>query len=336
MSQHIEILKREDREKVRKIGFVHFMSISTFAASMGYCGLCFAWRMAHEIWGAPAIIGEAFGAIALGLYILIFCRYVQKFAVDSAAVLAEWRSPSKINFFGTFNVSTVLLAAVLAPYNHFIASCFWYVGIAVIMLFSWVLVEHWVYERQDAETVSPAWLLAVLGPITIPIAGNILQNPGYEDISVFCVAIGIVTGIPVIALLFAHFMFAKAMRNPVVQPSLMILMAPFGMGYITYTQTFGPDNFTALFINAGIFLFWPIALKILYVMRTSPFRMSWWACSFPTMAFVNGVLHYSVDHPMVWTHLLGGFLILFGTSLLLYLSFKTVWAATHRTLWKLY
>lgn len=336
MSQHIEILDREDREKVRKIGFVHFMSISTFAASMGYCGLCFAWRMAHEIWGAPAIIGEAFGAIALCLYIIIFCRYVQKFAVDSEAVLAEWRSPSKINFFGTFNVSTVLLAAVLAPYNHLIASIFWYVGIAVIMIFSWILVEHWIYEKQNVNTVSPAWILAVLGPITIPIAGNILQNPGYQDISIFCVAIGLVTGIPVIALLFAHAMFAENMRAPAVQPSLMILMAPFGMGYITYTQTFAPDNFTALFINAGIFLFWPIALKIIYVMRTSPFRMSWWACSFPTMAFVNGVLHFSVDHPVAWTHALAAFLLLFGTSLLLYLSFKTVWAATHRTLWKLY
>ena len=96
--------------------------------------------------------------------------------------------------------------------------------------------------------------MAVLGPITIPIAGNILQNPGYHDISVFCVAIGLVTGIPVIALLFAHSVFGKTLSDA-AQPSLMILMAPFGMGYITYSQTFSPDNFTALFINAGIFIF---------------------------------------------------------------------------------
>ncbi len=336
MAQHIEIIAPDERERIRKIGFVHFMSISTFAASMGYCGLCFGWRMAHELWGIPAGIAECFGALALVLYILICSRYFHKLRVDAAAVRDEWDSPSKINFFGTFNVSTVLLAAVLAPYDTVVASVFWYAGMIIIMIFSWILMKYWLYERQNVDSVTPAWILAVLGPITIPIAGNVLQNPGYHDISVFCVAIGLVTGIPVIALLFAHSVFAKNMTADAVQPSLMILMAPFGMGYITYTQTFGPDNFTTLFINAGIFLFWPIALKILHVMRHSPFRMSWWACSFPTMAFTNGVLHYSVDHPAVWTELLAGFLLLFGTALILYLSFKTLWAAIHRTLWKLY
>ena len=156
-----------------------------------------------------------------------------------------------------------------------------------------------------------------------------------DYISVFCVAIGLVTGIPVIALLFAHSVFGKTLSDA-AQPSLMILMAPFGMGYITYSQTFSPDNFTALFINAGIFIFFPVAAKVLHVMRTSPFRMGWWASSFPTMAFANGLLHYSVDHPALWTQALAIFLLLFGTTLILYLSFKTLWAAIHKTLWKLY
>ena len=78
------------------------------------------------------------------------------------------------------------------------------------MVFSWILLKHWLYDRQRIDTVTPAWLLAVLGPITIPIAGNVLQNPGYQDISVFCVAIGLVTGIPIIALIFAHCIFGEA------------------------------------------------------------------------------------------------------------------------------
>ena len=69
------------------------------------------------------------------------------------------------------------------------------------------------------------------------------------------------------------------------------------MGYITYSRTFGPDNFTALLINAGIFMFFPVVAKVLHVMRHSPFRMGWWASSFPTMAFANGVIYYSMDHP---------------------------------------
>ena len=72
MAQHIEIIEPINRDKIREIGFVHFMSVSTFAASMGYCGMCFGWRMAHDLWGAPAVIGEFFGACALLFYILIF------------------------------------------------------------------------------------------------------------------------------------------------------------------------------------------------------------------------------------------------------------------------
>lgn len=335
LTKHIEVIQRGERDRIRNIGFVHFMSISTFSASMGYCGLCFGWRLAHDIWDVPAGIGEGFGAFALLLYVLIFIRYFQKWKRDADAVLAEWNSPTKVNFFGTFNVSTVLLAAVLSPYNHALASFFWYAGMLLIMIFSWVLLKHWLYDDQVVESVTPAWLLAVLGPITIPVAGNMLQNPGFHDISIFCVAIGLVTGIPVIALLFTHSIFSKHMPDA-VQPSLMILMAPFGMGYITYTATFQPDTFTELFINAGIFMFWPVVLKIVHVMRHSRFCMGWWACSFPTMAFANGVLHYSIDHAALWTKTLAGALLIFGTGLILYLSIKTLWAVYHKTLWKLY
>ncbi len=335
LTKHIEVIQRGERERIRRIGFVHFMSISTFAASMGYCGLCFGWRMAHELWGVPSIIGEGFGMFALLLYVLIFVRYFQKWRIDAAAVLAEWNSPTKVNFFGTFNVSTVLLAAVLAPYQHTLASFFWYAGMILIMVFSWILLKHWLYDDQVVESVTPAWLLAVLGPITIPVAGNMLQNPGFHDISVFCVAIGLVTGIPIIALLFAHSIFSKHVPDA-VQPSLMILMAPFGMGYITYTSTFHADIFTELFINAGIFMFWPVVFKIVHVMRRSTFCMGWWACSFPTMAFANGVLHYSTDYPVFWTRALGLGLLLFGTTLILYLSIKTLYAAYKKTLWRLY
>ena len=114
------------------------------------------------------------------IYIWVFFQYFRKLRIDAAAVRAEWNSPSKVNFFGTFTVSTVLLAAVLAPYSHMIASIFWWVALVMILLFGWILLSHWLLERQYINEVTPAWLLPVLGPITIPIAGNVLQNPGFH------------------------------------------------------------------------------------------------------------------------------------------------------------
>ena len=335
MTTSIGVLSIGEREMIREIGFVHFMSISTFAASMGYCGMCFGWRNANALWGIPSFIGEFFGMVALFLYAFIFFQYFQKLRVDIATVKAEWQSPTKVAFFGTFTVSTVLLAAVLAPYDRAVASVFWWIALAMILFFGWALLTRWLLKPQKLHQVTPAWLLPVLGPITIPIAGNILQNPGYYDISVFCVAIGIVTGIPVIALLLTRSIIGRPLPDA-VQPSLMILMAPFGMGYITYSETFGPDNFTFLFICAGMFLLVPITIKVLSVMATTPFRMGWWATSFPSMAFVNGVLKFSMDYPVFWTRALGLVLLVCATTLILYLSAKTLWAITHKTLWKLY
>ncbi len=335
MSHQIEIIEPDHRDRIRKIGFVHFMSISTFAASMGYCGLCFGWRAAHQIWGVPACIGEVFGLLAVVIYICVSIQYSRKIHRDEASVLAEWHSSSKVNFFGTFTVSTALLAAVLAPYSHFIASIFWWAALAMIILFGWAILSHWLLEPQHVNEVTPAWLLPVLGPITIPIAGNILQNPGYHDISIFCTSVGIMTGIPVIALLLARSIIGRPLADT-VQPSLMILMAPFGMGYITYSDTFGPDNFATLFICDGMFLFVPIVCKIASVMLRAPFCMGWWSVSFPSMAFTNGVLKFSNDYTVFWTRGLGLLLLICGTCLIVWLSFKTLQAVIHKTLWKLY
>jgi len=335
MTQNVGILTMEQRAMIREVGFVHFMSISTFAASMGYCGLCFGWRYAHQLWGLPAAIGETFGFIAICLYILILFQYMRKLTLDFETVRAELHSPTNVAFFGTFTVSTVLLAAVLAPYHHAVASVFWWIAMILILFFGWALLTHWLLKRQRISNVTPAWLLPVLGPITIPVAGNILMNPGYHDISIICVAIGIVTSIPVIALLLVRSIIGKPLADA-AQPSLMILMAPFGMGFITYTDTFGFDNFALMFISAGIFLLPPIAIKVASVMMRSPFRMSWWATSFPSMAFTNGILKLSTVYPTWWTHALGVLFLVVSSSLILWLTWKTGQAIIQKRLWMLY
>ena len=65
-------------------------------------------------------------------------------------------------------------------FGHVVASIFWWVALVMILLFGWILLSHWLLERQNINEVTPAWLLPVLGPITIPIAGNVLQNPGFH------------------------------------------------------------------------------------------------------------------------------------------------------------
>lgn len=325
-----------DRQKqIKQIGFIHVMSIATFAASMGYCGLCFGWRFAHQLWGIPSIFGEIFGAVAIAVYLLVLGCYVLKIKRDFGEVRAEWGHPMKSSFFGTFTVSTVLLSAVLAPYVPQLAVKIWWVAIVLILLFSWAILTHWLLKRQYFNHVSPGWLLPVLGPITIPIAGNILQPVGYHDISIFCVSVGIVTSIPVITLLLGRMIIGRPLPDS-VQPGIMILMAPFGMGYITYTDTFGVDSFAMIFICVGLFMLPPIVIKVISVVRRSPFRMSWWAMSFPSMAFTNGVLKLTLNYGVWWNYAMSVIFLGAGTILILALSARTLVAVKRKELAKLY
>lgn len=302
---------------------IEFLGIASFSMVMGFCGLCFGWREAELLWNLPAGIDMIFGSIAVVIYVIVFCLYGMKVLCHPKAVRAEWDHPITCCFFGTFTVATTLLGAVLGPYWHKGAATLWWISIVLILLFAWAILTHWLMHRQRYQDMAPGWILPVLGPITIPIAGNLLQEPGYQDISVFCTSIGIVIGVPVVALILGRLIIGRPL--PVAaQPSIMVLMAPFGMGYITYTQTFGNDVFSMIFICVGMFLFPPIVIRLYHVLRSQSFHMGWWAMGFPFMAFTNGIMKLTLFYDVWWNQIFSVVLFSAGNFLLFFLAVRTL------------
>src|SRR6476469_7122968 len=89
---------------------VRNLPVSLFASVMGLSGLALAWRLAHGLVGVPALVGEAIGAFALGVFVLVSLGYLTKLAKHPQAVRAEFHHPVAGNFFGTIAISVLLLS----------------------------------------------------------------------------------------------------------------------------------------------------------------------------------------------------------------------------------
>ncbi|MNT95933.1 potassium-tellurite ethidium and proflavin transporter [compost metagenome] len=74
-------------------------------------------------------------------------------------------------------------------------------------------------------------------------------------------------------------------------PSLMILVAPFEVGFLAYANLFGIDRFAAMLFYFGLFLAVVLGFKVFR--RDVPFAPSWWAISFPLAALANAALKYA-------------------------------------------
>jgi hypothetical protein len=90
---------------------VRNLPVNLFASVMGLSGLALAWRVAHTGLGAPAVVGEAIGAFAVVVFLLLAVGYLTKLVQHPEVVRAEFHHPVAGNFFGTIVISVLLLSA---------------------------------------------------------------------------------------------------------------------------------------------------------------------------------------------------------------------------------
>jgi tellurite resistance protein len=100
----------------------------------------------------------------------------------------------------------------------------------------------------------------------------------------------------VLALILAAMIVSRLVhRDPLsraMTPSLMILVAPFPVGFLAYKNIVGDiDAFAALLLYFGLFMFAVAAAK---VFRPGlGFSPTWWTISFPMAALANATLTYA-------------------------------------------
>ena len=263
---------------------LEYLPVGLFGSVMGLVGLSVAWRIAQARYGVPAWVADAAGIAAVAAFVAVAAGYAVKLATASGAVRAEFRHPIAGNLFGTILISLLLLPIVLAPVSLALGRALWVAGAVGMLLFAWLIVSRWMSDRQQAAHATPAWVIPVVGLLDVPLAPPGLDLPPMHGLMVFCVAVGLFFAVPLFTLIFSRLLFEPPLPDT-LQPSLLILAAPFAVGCSSYTLTAGrADLFAQALAMLTLFMLAVLLGRLRHLAACCPFRVSWWAVSFPLAA----------------------------------------------------
>lgn len=278
------------------------LPVGLFGAVMGLTGLSVAWHLAHAGFGAPAWIADVFGVTAVLAFVAVTIGYAIKVITAPQAVAAEFHHPIAGSLFGTFFISLLLLPILLAPVDLSLARWSWALGAIGMMVFAWFIVSRWMSEQQELAHATPAWIVPVVGLLDVPLAVpslGLAAEPGsiLHALMLMDLAVGLFFAIPLFTLIFARLVFQPRLPDA-LQPTLLILVAPFAVGYSTYTVTVGTtDLFAQALYLLALFLLAVLLGRLRTLRQCCPFRFGWWAVSFPLAASAIAALRYAAFAP---------------------------------------
>ena len=305
-------------------GFIEFMPVSLFGGVMGLTGLCFAWRVADKIWHIGSLTGEIIGYVAILTFILLTIAYFVKWIRYPALIESEFRNSVSIAFFSTISISVLLIPGILLPYAPVLAAVIWLSGVIMTFFFAWFVLRKWMSEQQPRENAVPAWVLPITGSLNVPIVGNSFSFPGAHELCLMFFGIGIIFIIIMMTIIFSRFFFDAPLAVP-LQPSLMILAAPFALAFNGYEGLVGGQDIPAsAFFYFSLFMLLLFGSKVWLLPRCCPFKVSWWSVSFPLASVSAACLRYSQNQPDVVHRSLAALLIIVATLVILYLLVQSI------------
>ncbi len=269
---------------------------------MGISGLALAWRFAAHRFHTDIWIAHGIGIVALLVFVLLSLAYLGKILRHPQAVKAEFNHPVAGNFFGTFNIAVLLLSAVIAPFSVLASQVTWTVGALCTFALAFNVTSRLLKGKIDSTHAVPAWLIPGVATLDITVTGGTMPMPWAHELNLFALAVGTIVGVVFFTLIIARLIHHPEQLATSMVPSLMILIAPFEVGFQAYTNfTQATDSFAALLFYFGLFLFLTLGFKVFR--RSIPFAAGWWAVGFPLAALANTALKYASTvelWPLTW------------------------------------
>jgi tellurite resistance protein len=128
---------------------------SFFGMVIGLAGLGTAWRWAHQVWGLPAVVGEAIIWLSIAVWVDLTILYMAKWSVARDDASAEVADPVQCCFVGLIGVATMLVAGGIHPYSPALAVILFTAGAAFAVGFAvWRTGGLWQGERDHATTTA--------------------------------------------------------------------------------------------------------------------------------------------------------------------------------------
>jgi len=288
------------------------LPVSLFSSVMGMSGLTLAWRLAARQFHTSPVIPLVIGAVAIAIFALLCIGHAIKAVKYPKTIAHEFNHPIAGNFFGTFNIALLLLASVLFPFNALASQVIWTLGTVLTFVLAFVIIGRLLRGKVDSGHAGPAWLIPGVATLDVAAAGSSMTMPWAHEVVLFSLAVGAVMALVFFTMIVSRLIHHHENMAAGMVPSLMILIAPFVVGFLAYVDFAGHvDAFAAMLFYFGLFLFLILAPKIFR--KDVPFTTGWWAVSFPLAALTNASLKYA-DAVQSWP------LTCLAVGLLLFLS----------------
>lgn len=306
------------------VGYMAYLPVALFGSVMGLTGIAVAWRLAHLYFQVPSWIGQYIGYVAIISLMLMTIGYAIKVVTAFDNVRAEFNHPVIGNLFGTPLISLLLVPILLAEVNLQLARVIWVVGVILMTAFAWLVVSRWMNTQQNVSHATPPWIVPVVGMIDIPLAVPALELDSVQGVMMFSLAVGLFFAIPLFTLVLSRLLFQEPVP-PSIQPSLLILLAPFSVGFSSYVTTVGGmDAFAKALYMLMLFIFAVLAGRLRNLIRCCPFRVSWWSVSFPVAASAVASIRYAQYAHNVYIDGIAVCFLFFATVVVLGLLVRTV------------
>lgn len=311
---------------------LEYLPVALFGSVMGLSGLSVAWRLAAARYGAPQWVQAAIAVLAVLAFAAVGTAYLVKAVAAPDAVRAEFRHPIAGNLFGTMIISLLLLPIVIAPIPSPlalpIAQGMWIIGAVAMIGFAWLIIDRWMGNRQQVTHATPAWIVPVVGLLDVPLALPGLGLPPLPGLMIACLAIGMFFAVPLFTMVFSRLLFETPLPEG-LQPTLLILVAPFAVGFSTYVATTGTvDLFAEALYSLTLFLLTVLLGRLRLVLRCCPFRVSWWAVSFPLAASAATAVRFADARPGLFTDAIALTLLVLASAVIAGLLVRTLVGVT--------
>jgi len=308
---------------VEESRLLHF-PVALFSTVMGLAGLALAWMKAHEVAGAPALVGDLVGWVATAVYVLLLVTYGLKLMRHPAAVMADYRHPIRLNFLPAISIGLILVSMIWAESAPQLAARMWAVGALLHLAFTLLAMSSWIHHTHyDIKHANPAWFIPVVGNILAPIAG-VRFAPA--EVSWFFFSVGLVFWLILMTIVLYRLFFHEPLPARLT-PTLFILLAPPSVGFLSYMAlTDSLDAFARVLFYTALFLTLLLASNAVRFVRL-PFFISAWAYSFPLAAMTIATFMMAQLTAMAFFHVLALLLLAVLTLVLVALVFKTLLAA---------
>jgi tellurite resistance protein len=300
--------------------------VNFLAVLLGLMGYSLALQKAESIIHFPFPIYLFVLYLTLALFAGFLVVYTIKFIKYPTDVQNEFKHPIKVNFYPILAKLFLILSIIFIPLNVQWSKYFWFIGVALQFTFSVVMMYIWIsHTKFEIHHLNASWFIPIVGNVIIPIAGS---HHGYTEISWFFFSIGLVMWITLFVIVFNRIIFHHPIPDRLI-PTSFILFAPPAIAFIAYVKLTGAiDPFARILYYISLFLVIVVFSQVKKYSKLK-FYISWWAYTFPTVAFTIATILIYHKTQFAFFYALSYGMIVLLSMIMIYVTYRTIKAVNH-------